>query len=295
VNLNPGPSAVAEDCRPKVCDLLEQHAAALSTMREKVCSDEQYDVRLHDDMWLLRFWLTHRDKGGVGNAVKAALATMHFRAEQGLDEHDIRAEWPDSEHARYGVFFACHEAGAMLHTVPDPDRGVVSLIMPRAFNFNKVIATISAEEQMALSRFYVEWAYQITDEVTRRTGRLTKVTRLVDMAGMKLGGFNREYTKRDAAGAKEVEDFYPQLLERVCLFSSPSWLQGIWRIIRSLFPKRMVDKMAVMPSPVTEAAKQGLLRDISLQNLPAKFGGECTDWPVSSGRDAYIARCCAPA
>ena len=57
-----------------------------------------------------------------------------------------------------------------------------------------------------------EWLYRTCDEITRRTGYLTKYIRLGDVQGVSLGSFNRKFVKRVSAITKDMEDCYPQLL-----------------------------------------------------------------------------------
>jgi len=91
-------------------------------------------------------------------------------------------------------------------------------------DLDRIVTRMSEEE---LSQWYLynsEATCQVLDEITRRTGRLTKFMRLIDMTNMQLLKMNRTYVKRDAAASKAYEVFYPQLLGTMFLFNSPGWL-----------------------------------------------------------------------
>ena len=64
-------------------ELLRKHAVGVSALREQVSRDPLYDPQRHDDLWLLRFYLSHHVKGGVAAAAAAARATLRHRHEIG--------------------------------------------------------------------------------------------------------------------------------------------------------------------------------------------------------------------
>jgi hypothetical protein len=53
-----------------------------------LASDPLYEPNKHDDLWIVRFLLSHKQK--VKAVTKAAQYTLQFRAKHQLDEVDIR-------------------------------------------------------------------------------------------------------------------------------------------------------------------------------------------------------------
>ena len=143
----------------------------------------------------------------------------------------------------------------------------------------RVIEVQTEEEQQLSGAHWLEWTFQMCDEVTRRTGRLTKTTRFVDMKNSPMRNMSREFMSRDSKSAKETEDFYPQMLASVYICHPPYWMHGVWKIFRPLFPKRFVEKIDLI-SPTTnkeEAARP--LRLLKVSHLPERFGGSLAQWP----------------
>lgn len=206
------------DDRPLVSKLLEEYAAELNEMRSILVKEESYSADYYDELWMLRFLLSHKK---LSKASAAAIHTMKFRAERKLNElGDIRYRIldhndPQSEryldvHKKFMTFTKGVEA--MMYSLPDHDRGLVSIITPSLLDMDEVVRKMTFQEVLEGYLMSNEIQYQILDEITRRTGKLTKVLRIMDLSDFPIGSFNREYMNRDAAANKELEDYYPQLL-----------------------------------------------------------------------------------
>ena len=68
-------------------ELIEEHMRLIDDVKRALGTDPLYDVTKHDDLWIVRFLLSH--KKTVKLSVKAAKHTLQFREEHKLDEHDI--------------------------------------------------------------------------------------------------------------------------------------------------------------------------------------------------------------
>ena len=80
------PPSTAHDDRLSVPACLAEHASNLSALRALVSVDPHYNPSLHDDLWLLRFLLSHlRKANGVAAAARAARTTLAWRADNGMD------------------------------------------------------------------------------------------------------------------------------------------------------------------------------------------------------------------
>ena len=122
--------------------------------------------------------------------------------------------------------------------------------------------------QAQAHRLAVEWLHRQCDEVTRRTGYLTKYVRLIDLHGMSLRGINRRFQRRDAENTKAIEDFYPQLLGAVFICHAPRWLQGVWRGLRTMMSARVLEKVIAadcrgLPRIATDRATSWLTQKIT--------------------------------
>ena len=292
VNLNPIAPVDEHDVRPAIRDLLEQHAEAISRLRALVSEDALFDPRRHDSLFLLRFWLSHESKGGVPAAARAARGTLRHRHEHRLDavDMDIRREWPDRQFdwPVYRTFMKGVAVHSLVHCLPHPDRGIVSFVTLAGIDQSLLLRSQTAEESRAGNMRFNEWAFQWCDDITRRTGRLTKITRLVDMRGLRFLAMDRGFIARDGANSKLIEDFYPQLLMAVYPCFPPSWLQAFWRLVRPLMPTRFAEKVDfITPKRGSSDAKR-LQRAISLDSLPSRFGGVAEAWPPPLGLEKAV-------
>mmetsp|Transcript_14407 Transcript_14407/g.20971 ORF Transcript_14407/g.20971 Transcript_14407/m.20971 type:complete len:225 (-) Transcript_14407:307-981(-) len=139
------------------------------------------------------------------------------------------------------------EEGAIFF-LPDKNSSFWHISQLCKVDLDRIVTRMSEEE---LSQWYLynsEATCQVLDKITRRTGRLTKFMRLIDMTNMQLLKMNRTYVKRDAAASKAYEVFYPQLLGTMFLFNSPGWLSSFWILVKPFFPKRAVEKIDFLPS-----------------------------------------------
>ena len=286
LNMTPIPLVTAEDDRPAVCDLITQHSDALAAVRSLVAVDSLYDPNRHDDLFLLRFVLSHTKKGGVTSAASAARATLRYRHEHGLDSQDIRREWPSPRYdwPAYRIFMTCVEPSSLSHTLPHPDRGVVSIVAMSGIDQAGMAAT-DAADTLASHRRWTEWCFQMVDDITRRTGRLTKTCRLIDMRGVRLRDMDRAYIARDGANAKTTEDFYPQLLAAAFLCHPPSWIQFLWRVCRPLFPQRFIEKIDLIAPQSNPAEARRIHKYAPPESIPVRFGGLMTAWPPPLGEE----------
>mmetsp|Transcript_18927 Transcript_18927/g.26046 ORF Transcript_18927/g.26046 Transcript_18927/m.26046 type:complete len:289 (-) Transcript_18927:350-1216(-) len=275
-----------EDDRPLISDLLLEHASSIETVRDQIKEDPLYDSSRYDDIWILRYVMSYDIEG----ATKAALGTMKFRHEKKLNElGDIRHTVPNCVDKCEGdKYFPCHgkyfqhakSDDATTTTLPDKDRGVVSYYRPTEFDIDGIGENLSDEEVNDVFIYSDEANYQILDEVTRRTGRLTRQLRVWDLDNASLAELKRKFSKRDAVAMKSIEDYYPQLINFAFVVNPPSSLNIMWAFIKPFLPKRVKGKINI----VSEKNVEPFLAHISEDNIPERYGGKNTEWPpVSAG------------
>ena len=272
----------SDDPRPAVADLIEKHMSQIKDIGQLLQHDPLYDPNIQDDLWILRYFLSHKN---VRKAADAAKATLQYRKEHNLDEvGDIREQWDPNLHAfqqqqHQGGFYSCFEKDSLISTVPDKNRGVISYVIMKGIDQTKMVQTIDDDVAFKHYMHFKEWLFQVNDEVTRRTGRLTKALKVVDLKRMKLRHVNRAYMKRDAKLNKKLQDFYPQSLGSMLVVNASPIFESVWSMFRPFFPTRMVEKINVAnpkkrPSDMLHFAKY-----VSEEDVPAMYGGKLTSWP----------------
>jgi hypothetical protein len=262
----------AHDERPSVKDLIEEHRSKIDKIKFDLAQEPLYDPTKHDDLWVLRFWLSHKKSK---EAIDAAKTTLAFRKKWDLDGNDIRKKPPHkSKDTRVAEYWKirCQE-DAIICTLPYKKRGVVLFI--ESTKMSPEAVGILDEETWDYAFVYSsEWSHQWLDYVTRTTGRLTKSIRFIDMTGFSLTKhLDRASTKRDAKIMNEMEDVYPQLLETIYLVNPGTIIHKLWAFMRPIMPKRVLDKIDIITPDTNTGERDRLLKHISKKNLPKWLGG----------------------
>ena len=172
--------------RELLSGLLCKHASKLSELRQQVSECEHFNAKLHDDIWLLRFLLSHLPKkaGDVAAAAIAAKETMAWRHANGMDDPSLPCGGPESltVPAIAKIYAALRDPAALSYYVPDPNRGTVLVAVPALIDFHAAAATMTDDESALAHRLSTEWLFRQCDAVTRRTGYLTKTIRCAQAA-----------------------------------------------------------------------------------------------------------------
>lgn len=256
------------DDRPSVRDLILQHETRISALRSKIQSDPLYDAHKHDDLWLLRYALSHKS---MDKAAACAVKFLKYRHDLKLDERDIRDHVPGRDCPVKGVcqFYEALDDNTMVMTHPDPLRGVLIVMHIAGFHQSEIAAI--AEEEWPFW-YFLEWMFQRLDSVTRKTGRLTKGVRFMDLEGYHhLRQGNKECIHRNAASARETTEFYPQMLATVYVLNAPVWGQVVFSCIKPLLPKKFVQKFVqkfVVFNPRSKKDYQNILKHLAPENIP---------------------------
>ena len=277
----PMPPVNEYDDRSSVKELIATHRKVIDEVRNELKSDPLYNPSKHDDLWILRFVLSHSKK--VKASVEAAKYTLAFRSEHNLDAADIRYKTPFDGFAKdsFELYFKYCTDDALTFSLPDENRGVVAFINIGGVSQHEMVKNVAEEHWLPCFMHFSEWAHQWQDCITRRTGRLTKSVRFIDGTELKITGLNAELSKRDGKTMGIMEDCYPQLLQTLYICHAPSWVQVPWRIIRPFFPNKVKSKFDFIQPATNEKERQRVLKHISLENLPKRYGGLYDTWPVS--------------
>lgn len=290
-NMKPIAPVTPEDDRPAICDLLAEHGDCVQKIKESIQSNPLYNPKLHDDLWMLRFWLSHKSSSSkkekaLKSAVDAAIETLEYRKKYNLDEADIRrSKWPEwdgpngevispTEYLKWSNFA---EKYTFVHCQLHPDRGLVTFCKMAGNKPAEKMAGFTEEEEKQVMILWSEWRFQVIDEVTRRTGRLTKHAMFMDFGGMGIKHLNRKASEREAKLNRMTQNVYPQCNGGFFLLNIPSFMQLFFRLVRPLYPKRLMEKMDLI---ATESDVNRIYpRFAELHTVPECFRGTDPSWP----------------
>ena len=277
---DPIPPVNEHDDRPAVIPLITKHRSVIDQVRSELESDPLYNKNKHDDLWILRFVMSHKKK--VKKVVKAAKYTLAFRQEHNLDAKDIRFTSPTEGFAAENLtrYMKYLSEDALRFVLPDAHRGVVAFFNLGGCDQHALVKNVDEKDWLPCFMHFSEWTFQWQDYITRTRGRLTKSIRLADFSGVTMSGMSNECARRDGKAMGVMEDCYPQLLQSVIICNSPVWIQIPWRIIRPIMPKRVTSKIDFVNPLHCEKERDRLLAYISLEHLPVRFGGLNETWPV---------------
>lgn len=277
---------VAAHGRVLVRDLLEQHSAAIAQLKAAVCDDPLFSAERHDELWLVRFLLSH--KGNVAASASAVKNCMAYRHKHNLDDPALPVSGPAAlkvpEIAK--LYGHMTDVSAMMFYQPDADRGAFLMVTPTMIDAHAIVANVTQAEHFVEQRYATEWLFRSCDETTRCTGYLTKSIRLVNLEGITFGKVNREFQGRLATMAKEMEDVYPQLIGAVLICNPPSFVSFVFRAMRPLLPKRIIEKVDFVVPKTVAADRERVLKHVAVEHWPAHLGGALTAWPPQNARFA---------
>lgn len=167
--------------RASVRDLIEKHAAQLAEMRSSLETDPLYVAARHDDLWMLRFLLSH--KGSVSKAATAAKGALLHRQKFNLDDPALTVAGPAALRVpEVSKFFGLmKDRNGMITYLPDADRGPFLIITPALVHPPGIISNMTFEEQYYEQVLAIEWLQRQCDATSRRTGYLTKYVRLAHL------------------------------------------------------------------------------------------------------------------
>ena len=296
-NMRPIDPVTPGDDRPAICDLLSKHQEAVQAIQASIQSNPLYNPKLHDELWMLRFWLSHNKNSSsktrakaVQNAVDAAVETLEFRKKHKLDEADIRRSmWPEwveddgpngevlMKPSIYNKLAEFNDKYTYLHCQLHPDRGLIGFARIAGTRPPEKMANYPEEEETKMFLTWSEWRFQVLDEVTRRTGRLTKHAIFIDCEGIGWKHMDRKASAREAKLMSLTQNVYPQVNGGFFLLKMPTFMQYFIRLVRPLYPKRLLEKMDVI---ITESDVNRIYpRFADINTIPKCFRGTHPSWP----------------
>jgi CRAL/TRIO domain len=277
---DPIPPINEYDNRPSVKGIIEGNRKQIDEVKKDLKTDPLYDENKHDELWILRFLLSH--KKNPRTSLQAAKSTLLFRKERNLDEKDIRfcpLDKSCEDEAVQLYHLSCTE-NAIIFSVPDTKRGVVAFLDFAGVDHHKLLENVDQAALLSTFCYLNEWSFQWVDYVSRTTGRLTKSVRLIDMINFSFSSLSYEGIQRDGKVMGIMEDCYPQLLQSLFVCNPPAWIHIPWKICRVIMPKRVVSKIDFIVPAKNKKERMRLFPYISEEKLPVRYGGMHEPWPV---------------
>lgn len=249
-------------------ELLAEHGARVRAMLARACAEgwAGFKPGQHDALYALRFLLSH--KLCAEKAACAMKETLAWRERNRVDEINafVRTH-PQSAfpgHARIAPHFY-----TPVYT-PAGDWPPFMVIDAAILDPAALMGEISVDDYVVYSMYLSELMHARCDEITRRTRKLMKATRLVGMAGLRVRHASMGFARAAAAAAKDHVDCYPQNLGHLFLCNVPYAMRVLWDgAVRPLLPERVIEKTSVL-NPLCEPADLDRVTDyVRFDELPA--------------------------
>ncbi|CAJ1949931.1 unnamed protein product [Cylindrotheca closterium] len=271
---------IMDDNRPLISDLLTEHRERIDEFQTQLSKDDLYDKDKHDDLWMLRFLLSH--KKDLDKALSAAKETLQFRKKYNLDDKDIRSVPPQDIKEPDGVTsrgFQCflnngvpRDAVRLVAPANEKSHAVVVYFSIKDIDTHK-LAEVKQEDWVAGMVYANEWQFQWNDYTSRTTGRLTKSIHIIDVSDINLSMRDSTTQEKYAKAGKELQNCYPQGVESYFVCNAPFWIQGPWKLLKPLLPVRVVSKLDFLNPKENEPDRDQILRFLPSSQLPTQFGG----------------------
>ena len=260
-----------------IADLLARHAGAVAAVRAAMPSaSAHYDAARHDELWCLRFLLSHKLE--PSRAVAAMAASLELRHSMGLDEVGVHVRtWPPERWPAWDAFCECLPLFGVYTHWPNPDGGLVHLCRAPEVDLRALAARIDKLEYFL--KYAVEWNFQLLDDASRRTGRILKITRIFDAPGFSpRRQLSLAAVRKLTALSARWESLYPQLLGVQLFCHVPKVLRGLLdHVVVPLFPAKLTEKTRVIAPrerPDDRAALLAWIGDGGREWLPRYLGGD---------------------
>jgi hypothetical protein len=166
--MNPASPVTQYDARPAVRDLLDKHLSDVAAVRALVANDALYKPAVHDNLWLLRFVLSHSKHE---EAARAAKATMQYRFDSGFDQGlatDPVKNWPGPHSPQLQKFFSLVKDSTTFQCYwPDYNRGPLLLIDLK--KIDGAMEKMTFQENLEHFMHFNEWTYQVKNFLIDRS------------------------------------------------------------------------------------------------------------------------------
>ena len=260
--------------RANVDDLLKKHADPISRLRAKLASVLATDTSQYDEIFLLRYVLSHR-KGDDVDFEKAEDCIRQTIAWRTREKSKI-------ENAAKTGFGPKHDTAIRFNTVGHagnlPGGGEPVYVVRTGYSdLPGLMNTLTHEEVVDWLHYTKEKVWRDCDARTRKTRRLTKEISVIDMKNFSLFGGDKRFYKCLGDASKLSAIYYPQLLGKTVMINTPSYFRVLYNTFSIFMPKSALEKQTLCPAKNTEtenvSACPFMKRFNGISAVPAFLGG----------------------
>ena len=218
--------------QPSIESLLRTHAEALAALRAELADEAAGWAS--DDLWLLRFCLSHRT---TEKAADAARATLRYRAANS----DLLRRAMEGGGSHEDALGALNKQALL----PSPTLlgEPVHVVRAAASDVKKLMDDFTEEEVVDHLNLSKERAFLRCDAESRRSGRLVKLVSVLDIRDGRLSDLDLRFLRALGRASAETEKFYPQLLGLVAAVNAPRWVHALVRVASHFVPERTMRKV----------------------------------------------------
>mmetsp|Transcript_30333 Transcript_30333/g.68574 ORF Transcript_30333/g.68574 Transcript_30333/m.68574 type:complete len:389 (-) Transcript_30333:143-1309(-) len=264
--------------REDVDELLAKHAQDIELLRAELV-DVIGGVSEYDDIFLLRFVLTHKDRGGLGAQADAVRKTVKFRTDNREALAEVVRTGKPPNHDVFIKFQAAGYVGDLGGLEP------VHVIRGGHCNAKGLMHTLSHEQVVDWLLYLKEIYFNMCDERTRKTRKMVKSITIMDMDNYSIFDGEPRFFKALGESSKLSAVYYPQLLGKTVILNAPSYMRALMSTVSVFLPKSTLNKIAFCPASkaalyTRKDAKdikcpfiQKMAGDVGCTNLPDFLGG----------------------
>lgn len=223
----------------------------------------------YDDIWALRFCLSHEDDA---EALSHARRTLAWRK-----EHAEMLELA-GKGEKVKKFASIEKFVAADYHGEDKRGNPVYCIRAGVSNPPAMMDANTKDEVLAFMMYRKELGFRICDEKTRKTRKLHKLITVNDLNHVSLmAGTEKRFQKVLGESSKLSETLYPQLLDRAVLVNVPYIFSVIWSMVRGLISAKTRAKVAICPGDTLkgDVSKCPFAKMINMETIPTFMGGSC--------------------
>lgn len=251
--------------------LLKKHRKEIDKLRE--LTKDVLDVKLHDDIFLLRYILSN---GSAKDSEEAVRYTIAFRKDPKVKYfYDMLARGEEIPNVALLQEMGLSPSGMHKSSL---DGGPVQLVRQGCIEFAPLLDIWTDEEMLRFNNLQKEQAWIICDRVTRQTGRLVKLTIINDFRGMKFQRPPQKWMKAFGDSSKIAEKVYPQLVETTVMLNTPTWFNMMMKVVKFFLSKRLMEKFRMCNGDTDsgDITQCPYVRNhINVDDIPSYLGGKC--------------------
>lgn len=277
----PNPTRVIPDvCAVPLSDLILVYRESIDMLRNSLKNEieahkrvEKADPNFGDDIFLLRYILSHHKKG-LEKCKQFVIKTMEWRKKYADVLLPLRRDLAD---VNCDDKIRPYMPGGLHYNTLDGHP--LFLVRNGIANPHLVMKTGITSEQ--LSEWMVltkECSHAYCDAQSRLLNRLIKIVSIQDFKYSSMKAFNRGFMAGVTSSSHVSESVYPQLLKKSVIVNMPYLLKKVTALTLKLLPHGLQEKIALCQEtdPARIAAFVSKEFNIPLHELPTFLGGECT-------------------